>query len=116
MDWPTYKRLCDSPHCWSRWMLERSAALLEAHAEPGLAASVRAALDAAPLPKPADHRGPAATDMFVLRLDTAAAQRIRAIVAGAAAAGERTAEGRGLGGFVEAWDEYLRAGATAPPW
>ena len=33
---------------------------------------------------------------------------VRTVIAAAAARGMRTPEGRGLGGFVAAWDEYLR--------
>jgi hypothetical protein len=93
---------------FSRWMLLETAALVE---EAGLAARLRAHLDQAPLPKPADFRGGPATDMFAVDLAVAEVARIEAILALAKAAG-RTLVGtpeRGLGGFVEAWAEYRRA-------
>ena len=108
MDWATYQQLCDSPRHWSRWMLLQCAALLAAEGEAALAARLHAALAGTALPKPADHRGPPATDMFALVLAPAEALRARTVIAAAAARGMRTPEGRGLGGFVAAWDEYLR--------
>jgi hypothetical protein len=108
MDWATYQQLCDSPRYWSRWMLVQCAALLQAQGEPAIAGRLRAALEGESLAKPADHRGPPATDMFALALAAVDAQRARAVIAAAADAGLRTPEGRGLGGFVAAWDEYLR--------
>ena len=61
-----------------------------------------------PLAKPQGHKGGAATDMFVLNLDAGAAAAIAERVAAAAAEGLETSgtEGRGLGGFQEAWREY----------
>lgn len=62
----------------------------------------------APLAKPQGHKGGAATDMFVLHLDAAAASAIAKRVEAAAAEGLETSgtRGRGLGGFPEAWREY----------
>lgn len=106
MDWDRYKQLCDTPNVFSRWMLEQTAELLESE----LAELIERAVAGAALPKPADHRGDAATDMFVLRFPREDVVRICARVVAAAEAGETTTAtaGRGLGGFREAWGEYLR--------
>jgi hypothetical protein len=108
MNWSEYKALCNRPDVWSRWMLEQTAALLDASGEPELAARIVHMLDAEPLPKPADHKGGAITDMFLLSLDRHEVERIADVIAAAAARGLRTpaAPARGLGGFVEAWREY----------
>ncbi len=108
MDWPAYQRLCDSPRYWSRWMLDTCAGLLDGQGQPELADLLRVALAGTALEKPAGHRGPPATDMFMLALGGDDARRVRDAVRRAAAADVRTAQGRGLGGFVAAWDEYLR--------
>jgi hypothetical protein len=110
LNWDDYKTLCDRPDVWSRWMLEQSAALLEAAGEAALARSLAASLDTTPLDKPDGHTGGAMTDMFVLRIDPTEADRIAAVVADAAARGLHSpaTRMRGLGGFAEAWDEYRR--------
>jgi hypothetical protein len=114
MDWPAYKRLCDRPDVWSRWMLEQSAALVR---DAALFERIRAHTGNASLEKPADHRGGAPTDMFQLDLTLAEVARILAAIEEARARGVTTTatSRRGLGGFVEAWSEYHRflAGAQA---
>jgi hypothetical protein len=106
MDWSAYKSLCDSPHTFSRWMLEQSIELLADEAP--LAARVAAVLRNAPLEKPADHRGGAMTDMFAVALSVAEARAIDAAVTRAVAQGRTTTgtRSRGLGGFREAWHEF----------
>lgn len=106
MDWATYKKLCQRPDHWSRWMLEQSLELLRG--APHLARPLRFALGGTPLAKPPGHRGGAETDMLRLELDSATAQAILAVVEQAAAQGAQTSgtQGRGLGGFAEAWREY----------
>jgi len=107
MDWARYKALCDAPEVFSRWMLEQTLELLgDAHP----AAALEATLRGAPLEKPADHRGGAATDMFVLALPITEVRAVVEAVAHAVARGETTGatRQRGLGGFVEAWSEYER--------
>ena len=84
-------------------MLERTAALVDT---PDLVARLDAAMCGSPLPKPADHKGGSATDMFELTLERAERRRIASALAARRAAGETTREGRHLGGFVEAWQEY----------
>ncbi len=112
MDWSRYKVLCDEPQFWSRWMLEQSAGLFVAMGEPDLGAVLDSANLEGPLAKPADHSGPPATDMF--RLDLPHDVRLRALALVEQAVREgRTAGGRGLGGFVEAWREYANAAAKA---
>ena len=85
-------------------MLEQTSELLD---EP-LAAAVRAPLGGEPLSKPADHSGGSATDMFVLRLGVSSRLEVLRAVSEACASGATTSgtAGRGLGGFVEAWQEY----------
>lgn len=109
-DWASYKAACDRPDVLSRWMLTETASLLE----PPLRQRLLETLTA-PLPKPPDHRGGTATDMFEVTLGAADARSVRRAVECAAAAGittPRTAA-RGLGGFVEAWRELEQAGANA---
>ena len=106
MDWNVYKALCDSPHVFSRWMLEQSVELVADDAQ--LAARLAAVLCGAPIEKPVDHRGGALTDMFVVALSLDDARSIERAVA-VAVDGRRTTTAttsRGLGGFREAWHEY----------
>lgn len=107
MEWEQYKALCDSPRVWSRWMLVQTAELI---ADAGLATRLRTALTGVPVPKPAGHRGGAETDMFELELTVAEARAVLAAVEAAVHSGATTSatRRRGLGGFVEAWTEYLR--------
>jgi len=124
--WESYRRVCDRGDVLSRWMLERSRALLLAAGERDLAERIADLLTTAPVAKPPGHRAGAATDFFVLDLDPAAGERILSVVTAAAAAGTRTAEGRSLAGFSEAWQEYVdwMSGthprsphrAAQPPW
>jgi hypothetical protein len=109
MEWAEYKRLCDRPDVWSRWMLEQTTELLVRFGRNELARSLDVA-ERKPLKKPDGHRGDETTDMFELALSRAEAEAIARIVAASVAVGERTAgtRSRGLGGFVEAWNEYLR--------
>jgi hypothetical protein len=107
MDWDRYKALCDSPDVCSRWLLEQT---LELVVDPAVAARLRAALEAAPVPKPDDHQGADDTDMFRMSLSLAEVRGIRrrvdeAIIAGITTSGTRE---RGLGGFAETWQEYQR--------
>ena len=107
MEWDEYKRLCDSPQTFSRWMLEQCLELLasETQLRDALAAEMRSA----PLKKPHDHRGGAATDMFEVMLAPDDARAIHRLI-GIAVRERRTTAGttpRGLGGFEEAWREYV---------
>jgi hypothetical protein len=113
MDWARYKALCDSPEVLSRWMIEQTLELL---GDADAAAALRAVLGGAPLEKPSDHRGGMATDMFVLALSLGQVRAISEAVQGAVASGQTTSgtRTRGLGGFVEAWDEYQRHLARRP--
>ena len=121
----------------SRWTLARTIALLERSAEaaasaglggaPGApgswspsqapAATLRAVLATQPLPRPADHVGPAATDMFVTSLDVAFVHGILGIVDRAMASGRlvEVLEGRSPVGFVAAWREYAEFVERARP-
>lgn len=104
MDWERYKALCDSPPVCSRWLLEQTRELI---ADPSLAAAVQAALAGEPLPRPADHRGGPASDMFVTGFSLGEARALRETVERAVHQGRTTSAtaGRGLGGFVEVWRE-----------
>jgi len=106
LDWDAYKQLCDTPNVFPRWMLEQTCELLAGELREQLTRN----LADAPLDKPSDHRGGAATDMFVLRLPLCHAIAVRDRVRAAVAAGESTSAtaGRGLGGFEEAWQEYVQ--------
>lgn len=103
MDWADYKALCDQPLVMSRWMLGETALLLPAD----LRAPLEEAMAGQPLPKPQDHKGGAATDMFAVRFDQADA--VLAAVRAAVADGATTSQGRPLGGFVAAWREVRDA-------
>ena len=107
LDWECYKRVCDEPQVFSRWMLEQTRELVDAT----LGARIDPVCLGAACDKPADHRGGAATDMFRLSLDVATVRAIHQAVTDAVARNLRTTgtEGRGLGGFEEAWAEYLRS-------
>ncbi len=102
MDWDEYKKRCDEPHVVSRWMLERTAELVD----PGLAEHLISATFGGALPKPESHKGGPDTDMFELHLDDAVADGILAAVERAHAE-ERTGHQK-LRGFVAAWREYGR--------
>lgn len=111
MEWSCYKALCDRPDVLSRWMLERTVELLE-RAEParrhGLVDAVRVVLAGEPLPRPVDHSGPPATDMFAARLNDRVVHATLAEVEDAAAKGWLAGllGGRSPVGFVAAWREY----------
>lgn len=107
MDWCEYKRLCDRPQLFSRWMIEQSMELVSDH--PQLSQLLRQTLISRPLDKPSDHRGGPATDMFVLRLEHRHAAAVYRRVQHATDTGQRTAatSERGLGGFAAAWRDYV---------
>jgi limonene-1,2-epoxide hydrolase len=106
MDWNEYKALCDSPPVFSRWMLEQSVELLVD--EPRLASALANLLETSPIEKPRDHRGGAATDMFVVSLSARESREIFAAIGTAIDDGRTTTatRARGLGGFRETWREY----------
>ena len=104
VDWPTYKALCERPDVMPRAMLERTSALLPA----ALADTLRTARAKTPFPKPEDHKGDAATDMFALALRPADTRAILAAVETAAA------EGRTTHAVVAAWREANDHIAGAP--
>ena len=104
MDWQTYKKRCDNPHTFSRWMLEQTAALL---AEP-LCSRLQEITQGCSVKKPAGHKGGAETDMFEICLETGMRVAILESVRKAVIE-RRTTEAtssRGLKGFIEAWTEY----------
>lgn len=75
-----------------------------------LEAVLRDALASQPLPKPADHRGGPATDMFIVSI---ARDRLDEIVEDVRDAVEHDrrstrTQARGLGGFIAAWTEFQR--------
>ena len=105
VDWGCYKRWCDCPYVFSRWMLEQTLELVD----DDLKVELRQALASAPLAKPEDHKGGAATDMLTLSMSRAQVHAVVRCVEAAARRGTTTSatRGRGLGGFAEAWREYL---------
>lgn len=107
MDWDRYKQLCDQPNVVSRWMLEQT---LELVASDRVAGVLREALNQMPLRKPPDHLAGEATSMYVLALSVLQLERIVRLVRAARDARRVTSQTtrRGLGGFVEAWGEYLK--------
>lgn len=106
MDWDSYKAISDSPDVCSRWLLEQTMELVE----PIAAARLREAIEAGPVPKPADHEGGDETDMFRMSLTLDEVRAIRLKVESAGTAGITTSgtRDRGLGGFVETWRDYER--------
>lgn len=106
MNWNEYKRLCDSPPVFSRWMLEQSIELLRT--EPRLAVALGRVLADSAIEKPLDHRGGWQTDMFVVALSVCDANDVVSVMSRAIAEGQTTVatRARGLGGFLEAWREY----------
>ena len=111
MDWKTYKALSDHPLYWTRWMLEQCIDLLRQMQEERLAGCLQTALGSPPLPQPEDHSGPDATHMFAVQLNDADGKIILEALRRAEQQGlqTRATAGRGLGGFVAAWTEYVQA-------
>jgi len=108
MDWESYKKLCDQPSVFTRWMVTQT---LELVAQLPERKQLTAALATAPLEKPWDHIGDERTDMLTLGLS----QAVVAAVFQAVISAEnrdlttRGTESRGLGGFSAAWREYLES-------
>jgi len=112
LDWATYKARCDDPRVLSRWMLTRTAQWVE----PAVAAALHAAMQVRPLPKPRDHKGGPATDMFEVRLDAPTVASILDGVERAAATyapdsrpGAGPAPTGSLNAYLAAWREYRDA-------
>ena len=86
-------------------MLERTIDLL---ADDAAAGALRRVLLSAPLAKPADHRGPPDTDMFIAVLDPAVRAAVLVAVSRRAADKELAGllNGRSPAGFVAAWREF----------
>lgn len=112
MDWDRYKRACDRPNVFSRWMIEQTRELIARELiARELIEVFDAALGSAPLPRPAGHKGGTELDMFALELTPRQVSLVLERVRHASAAGATTSatRERGLAGFVEAWAEYARA-------
>jgi len=113
MSWSRYQRLCDQPQVLSRWVLERTLAVLGGGP---VAAILEDVLAGQPLPRPSDHRGPAATDMYLTTLSPAQVEPVLEAVLRADAEGRLPAL-LGLSrstGFVVVWHEYARWAAAQP--
>lgn len=86
-------------------MLEETAALSDG--------DTRAALleiaAGTPLPKPADHKGGVATDMFEIDLPTEVVRSVVEVVDDAANRGLRTPRSTKIGGFAIAWRDLQAA-------
>lgn len=128
MDWSRYRALCDRPDVMSRWLLETTLAVLarpdsmpdcEASASPAQVAAaltaLRTALRCAPLPRPADHRGPPGLDMFWLALPSEPARALVQQLEALVAKGELAVAlaGRSASAFLAAWREHAAAAVTA---
>ena len=109
MNWATYKLLCDRPDYWSRWMLEQCCQLLVQLDESSLRLVLEQALNSEPLLTPVDHTGTDATQMFRLQLSLEQRQNLLVAIQQASACKLTTphTQARGLGGFVQAWQEYV---------
>ncbi len=109
MDWNGYKQLCDQPNVFSRWMLEQTRELAVSRQSPEAQRLAQAVLQT-PLAKPVDHTGKSSTDMIVLAWSYDDVNAIVELVKLATIEDRTSAatQGRGLGGFVEAWQEYAR--------
>ena len=117
MEWSRYKALCDRPDYWPRWFLLRLIDLAGAAGDEMLQQRLRALLTAAPLEKPADHRGDERTDVFFVSLDASDVLGLRELVERFEGAPEQLPSGfagRGLGGFAEALKELADAQALLP--
>jgi hypothetical protein len=109
MEWSYYKVLCDQPDYWSRWMLEQCVDLLEQLEKPHLHGLLSEAMHTTPLAVPADHKGALATQMFKLSLSKNQRLEILTAIESAVEGGLATQHtaNRGLGGFIQAWQEYV---------
>lgn len=105
VSWQSYKALCDRPDVLSRWMLEETAALLAGDSRTALLAIAAGT----PLPKPTDHKGGEATDMFEVALPEDVVRVIVDTVDDAAERGLRTPRSTRIGGFATAWRELQAA-------
>ena len=105
IDWQRYKALCDRPDVLSRWMLEETATLLPGETRTALLAVVRGT----PFPKPPDHKGGEATDMFAVDLPPDVVRSIVEVVHDAARRGLRTPRSTKIGHFATAWRELQAA-------
>lgn len=107
MEWGRYKQLCDQPNVLSRWLLEQTQELA-GQADSSIVPLLEATLQGTPLPKPLDQKEARATDMFTLTWSPRQVAVVVELVSSARARGTTTSATRlrGLGGFVEAWQEY----------
>jgi hypothetical protein len=94
-------------------MLEQCIDLLGQLHEQALQEMLVDALKNPPLEMPADHTGPEASQMFCLAVPASVRREFLRAISHASAAGLSTAatQQRGLGGFVEAWQEYAQYGS-----
>jgi hypothetical protein len=107
MDWTRYRQLCDRGDVLSRWLLLRTARILELARETALARRLVSVADGDPIAKPGDHRGGAQTDFFFTALTQEEVERITAVVRCAAADVQLQPEdAQGVRGMPEAWQEY----------
>lgn len=107
MDWDSYKQLCDQPGVLSRWLLEQTARVCNTEYQN----LIKAVLLEDPLPKPVDHRGNRATDMFAISLARDQIIQILDFVAGACRRDFKTDApvARDYSGIEREWQEYLKS-------
>ena len=86
-------------------MLEETATLLPG----GTRTALLTILGGTPFPKPPDHKGGEATDMFAVDLPPDIVRSIVEVVLDAAERGLRTPRSTKIGGFATAWRELQAA-------
>lgn len=108
--WTCYRRLCDKPNVFTRWLLQQTSEILEQSGQTGLMARIQQILnEQSPLDKPRDHQGDSRSDVFLMNLSLTEALEIIQCIGAAERKGlvTRETEQRGLGGFAAAWREYV---------
>ena len=101
MNWETYKKCCNGPEYVSRWLLERSIALVVgAH----IAVSLDTILGHVPLAKPQGHKGGPETDYFRLDLNR---NQVAKILAALRPSSSDLSDRRVLQ-IREVWEGYLK--------
>ena len=107
MDWTEYKQICERPDCFSRFAINLTRSVVADEVLLGQLASM--VLRGTAVEKPADHRGDARADFFLLDLDPAVIRVIIRQLAPLAAQDRRMAHLRVV------WQEYLAAATRRIP-
>ncbi|MEM7080363.1 MAG: hypothetical protein AAF513_17230 [Pseudomonadota bacterium] len=108
MNWTEYKARAERPDHWTVWMLEQCCDLLRQCGAFDLARQLECSARNPRIATPLDFRGPPQAALVQLDLDVRVRRAILACIHQALDkefTTDATRE-RGLGGFVEAWQEY----------